>query len=273
MTITPTVIPVGSPSTRRRAADVIRFEWTKLRTVASTWWILVSVAVATIAIGTVVSYATVAQWHTLTPAERATLDPVFRGLTGLFFGQLAVGVLGVLAVTAEYSTGMIRSTLAAVPNRRAVLAGKALTVAVPVFVVSTAAVLVAFAVSQAVFATKNAGVSIGSPGALRAVIGGGLYLTALALLGVGLGAVIRHTAGAISAFVGLVLVVPTITGFLPSPWGRDISKFMPADAGQSLLSLHTNANSLSPWAGFAVLCGWTALALGAAAVLITRRDA
>lgn len=273
MTATATTLPFASPSLRRHAMDVLRFEWTKLRTLASTRWILASVVVATIVIGVAVSYATVARWNTLTFAQRTALDPVFQSLTGLIFGQLAVGVLGVLAVTAEYSTGTIRSTLAAVPHRRAVLAAKAAAIAVPVFVVSTAATLVAFWASQAIFATKNAGVSLGAPGALRAVIGGGLYLTALALLAVGLGAVIRHTAGAISAFVGLVLVVPIVTGYLPNPWGKDISKFMPSDAGQALLSLHTNANSLSPWTGFAVLCGWTALALGAAAWLIARRDA
>lgn len=270
---TATPISFDAPSLRGRTADVLRFEWVKLRTLASTRWILCSVVVATIAIGTLVSYATIARWSTMTAADRANLDPAFRSLTGLFFGQLVVGVLGVLAVTSEYSTGMIRSTLAAVPRRRAILAAKAVTVAVPVFLVSTGATLSAFSASQAIFLTKHAGISITAPGALRAVLGGGLYLTVLALLAVGLGAVIRHTAGAISAFVGLVLVMPTITSFLPNPFGRDIGKVMPSNAGQALLSLHTNANSLSPWVGFGVLWAWAVVALGAAAWLITRRDA
>jgi ABC-type transport system involved in multi-copper enzyme maturation permease subunit len=214
----------------------------------------------------------VARWGSLTATERATLDPVFRSLTGLFFGQLAVGVLGTLAVTSEYTTGMIRSTFAAIPRRRDVLTTKAVAVAAPVFVIATVATATAFLASQAIFASKGVGISLWTTAGMRAVLGGGLYLTVLALLAVGLGAIIRHTAGAISSFVGLVLVVPTITGFLPNPWGRDISEFMPSNAGQAVLSLHASANTLTPWTGFAVMCGWAALALGAAMWLVTRRD-
>jgi ABC-2 type transport system permease protein len=259
--------------TRRPSGDALKFEWTKLRTLRSTWSILAAVVAVTIGVGIIVSSATVADWNNLTGAERTALDTTFRSLTGLFFGQLVVGVLGVLAVTSEYATGMIRSTLAAIPHRRLVLAAKAVAVAVPVFVASTVACLVAFLAGQAIFATKHAGVSLFAPGELRAVIGGGLLLTVLALLAVGLGGIVRRTAGAITTFAGLVLVLPTLVGFLPNPWGRDISKFLPSDAGQSLLNLHGNANTLSPWTGFAVLCAWAALALGGAAWLMTHRDA
>jgi hypothetical protein len=273
MTNAPTIPVTAIPVRRNRIEDALRFEWIKLRTVSSTGWILASVLTATIVVGITVSYAMVARWDSLTATERVTLDPVFRSLTGLFFGQLAVGVLGVLAVTSEYTTGMIRSTFAAIPHRRYVIAAKAAIVAAPVFVVSTIATLIAFLAGQAIFASKGGGISLWSSAGLRAVIGGGLYLTVLALLAVGLGAIIRHTAGAISSFVGLVLVIPTIVAFLPNPWGRDISEYMPSDAGQALLSLHPSTSALAPWTGFAVLCGWAALALATATWLVTRRDA
>jgi hypothetical protein len=105
------------------------------------------------------------------------------------------------------------------------------------------------------------------------VLGGGLYLTVLGLLGIGLGTVLRRSAGAISAFVGLVLVAPTVIRTLPSPWGPDIAKFLPSEAGQALLSVHPSSGQLSPWVGFAVLCAWAVAALALGSWLISRRDA
>jgi ABC-2 type transport system permease protein len=255
-----------------RASNVVRSEWTKLRTVNSTWWLLGSVLVGTVAIGILVSAAVAARWDTMSAADRIGFDPTFRSLTGLFFAQLAVGVLGVLAITSEYGSGMIRSTLAAVPRRRAVLAGKSLAVAVSVLAVGTAACVAAFLAGQAIFSTKGIGVSLGAPGELGAVLGGGLYLAALALLALGLGGIFRHTAAAIFGFVLLVLVLPYLVSPLPAPFGRDIAQYLPSEAGQAILNVHTTANSLPPWTGFGVLCAWTVLALGAAAWLITRRD-
>jgi ABC-2 type transport system permease protein len=257
-----------------RPVDVIRSEWAKLRSLRSTWWVLIAVVASAIGIGCLVSAATAARWGQLTAAQRAGFDPTFRSLTGLFFGQLAVGVLGVVAITSEYATGLIRSTLAAVPRRRVVLAAKAVAVTVPVLVVGAVACTAAFLAGQAILGTKGAGVSLGAPGELRVVVfGGALYLTLLALLAFGLGAILRTTAGGISAFVGLVLVLPVLISPLPSPWGRDIAEYLPSEAGQAMLNVHASANSLPPWIGFAVLAGWAAAAVAASLWLVTRRDA
>lgn len=257
----------------QRIADAVRFEWTKLRTVRSTWWSLLTVFAGTIAVGAVVSAAVADRWNTMSLSDRAQFDPTFRSLTGLFLGQLAVGVLGVLAVTSEYATGMIRTTLTAVPRRRVVLGAKALVLAAPVLVVSTVASFSAFLICQAILGTKSAGVSLFAPGEIRAVFGGGLYLTVLALFALGLGVLFRHTASAISAFVGLVLVLPVVVGPLPNPWGRDISKYLPADAGQAILNIHPTPGSLAPWTGFALLCLWAMATMGVAGWFVTRRDA
>ena len=186
---------------------------------------------------------------------------------------MAIGVLGALVITAEYSTGMIRSTFAAVPQRVSVLAAKAITFFGVALVVGTAACVTAFLGGQAIFAGKGIGVSLGAANELRAVLGGGVFLALLGLLALGIGAIVRHTAGAIAAFVGLILVAPALVGALPSPWSGNIAKFLPANAGQTLISVHTSAGQLSPWAALAVLVGWVAVSLGTAAVLICRRDA
>jgi ABC-2 type transport system permease protein len=186
----------------------------------------------------------------------------------------------VLVITSEHSSGMIRSTFAAVPQRRRVFAAKATALLVATFVVSTVSSAAAILVGQAILSAKGAGVSITDASALRAVGGGGLYLTVLlshgaALLGLGLGAIFRHTAAAITAFIGLVLVLPTLVAPLPSPWGHDIAQWLPANAGQAFLSTNQSAGAveLHPWVGFAAVCAWAAAALGLAAWLMTRRDA
>jgi hypothetical protein len=227
----------------------------------------------TIAISVLICEAIVSRWDQMSAIDHASFDPTFRSLTGLFIGQIAIGVLGVLAITSEYATGMIRSTLAATPARRLVLAAKGVALAAPALVVSTIACVVAFLTGQAIFAAKGIGVSITAPGELRAVIGGGLYLAVMALFALGLGAVFRRTAGAMTAFIGLVLVAPVIVGAFPKPWGPDIEKYLPANAGQAILNIHATNGSLSPWPGFAVLSLWAAAALGLGAWLITHRDA
>ena len=274
-TLTPTMAPTptGGVATSK-LGDVLRCERTKFRTVASSWWTLLTVLVGTVAIGLITCWAVVAHWDQMSLAEKATLDPTFKSLIGLFIGQVAVGILGALAITSEYATGMIRTTFAAVPRRRAVLAAKAAALVVPAFVVSTVGCVLAFLSGQAILNTKSAGVSLTDPTVLRAVLGGGLYLTLLALFGLGLGAIFRRTAGAIAAFIGLVLVLPVVFLQLPSPlW--DYAKYLPANAGQALFSVKPAVGSaqLAPWAGFAVLCAWAAAALGIAAWRITRRDA
>jgi hypothetical protein len=257
----------------RGPLDTLRAEWTKLRTVRSSWYCLLIVVAGSIALGCIVCAAIAGHWDQMSAHDRATFDPTFRSLTGLLIGQLAVGVLGVLTITAEYSSGMIRSTLAAVPRRREVLAAKAAVLLPVVLVVGTAACVSSFVAGQAILSSKGIGVSLAQAAERRAVLSGGLYLAALALLGLGLGTVFRRTAAGLSAFVGLVLVAPTVIRTLPAPWGSDIAKFLPSEAAQALVSVRPASGQLAPWTGFAVLCAWAAAALALGALLITRRDA
>jgi len=271
---TPTRLPArgcdpGAPG----PTDVVHAEWTKLRTVRSTWWALLIVLVGTVGIGALVCGAIAARWPHMSAADKAVFDPTFRSLTGLVLAQLTVGVLGCLAISAEYSSGMVRTTLAAVPRRARVLTAKVVALAPAVLVVGTVACVGAFLAGQAALTTTGVGVPLSNTTALRAVLGGGLYLTALALLGLGLGTICRRSAAAISSFVGLVLVAPTVVRTLPSPWGTDIVKFLPSEAGQALVTVRPSPGQLGPWAGFVVLCLWAGAAVALGAWLLSRRDA
>ena len=260
---------LGVPGRR----DVFAAEWTKLRTIRSTWWVLLTVLLGTVGIGALVCGAVAARWGHMSAADKAAFDPTVRSLTGVFLAQLAVGVLGCLTITAEYSSGMIRTTLAAVPRRLRVLVAKGVAL-VPVTVVfATVACVAAFLVGQAALSSTGVGVSLADATELRAVLGGGLYLTVLALFGLGLGTAFRRSAAAISSFVGLLLVAPAVIRPLPSPWGTDIAKFLPSEAGQALLSVRQSSGQLAPWTGFGVLCLWAVASLALGAWLLARRDA
>ena len=173
--------------------------------------------VLTVGIGVLATVMPAVRWHSLDAGFRLTFDPVRQSLTGLLFGQLALGVLGALVVSAEYGTGTIRATLTAAPRRPLILLGKVLVFGTVALVVSELLMFATFFIGQAILASSPAPhATLGQPGVLRAVIGGGLYLTILALLAMGLAAIIRHTAGAISAFVTVLLIVPLILQALPS---------------------------------------------------------
>jgi ABC-type transport system involved in multi-copper enzyme maturation permease subunit len=188
-------------------------------------------------------------------------------------GQLAIGVLGVLVITSEYSSGVIRASLLAVPRRIPVLAAKAVVFAVLLLVVTEIVAFCSFFVGSAIL-HAHVPVSLSGPGVTRAVAGAGLYLTVLGLLALAIGTMIRHTAGAISTIIGIVFVLPILTGLLPSSWGAHINAYLPEQAGTLITHTHEQSGDLlSPWQGFGVLCIWTVLALAAAAYLLERRDA
>lgn len=263
--------PLGA---RPGFVDAVRSEWTKFRTVRSTWWTLVAVAAVTIGLGYAVSAAVTARWDRMSLVQRLTFNPTTRSLTGLFLAELIIGVLGVLVITSEYSTGMIRSTLAAFPHRRQVLVAKASVLVLPVFLVGAVSALAAFLGGQAIFSKKGIGVSLTAPGEWRAIVGAGIVLTLEALFALGLGTVVRHTAGAIAAYVGFLLVAPLILSALPDPWGRDLEEYFPLSAGQAFMRVgHTSRDLLPAGSGLAVLCGWAVLALALGAWFISRRDA
>lgn len=265
--------PPAQPSFARVFRAVARAEWTKMRSVRSTTLALLAAVALAVGFGALVGVTQMNSWDSVDAAERARFDPTSFSLSGLFLAQIAIGVLGVLLISSEYATGQIRATLAATPQRSTVLAAKATTFIVVVLGVGLVASFSAFGIGQAIFAGKGLGASLADPGVLRAVIGGALYLTAVGVLGLGLGTIIRRTAGAVSALVGLLLVVPIITGFLPASWNESFGKYLPARAGMALFNVAPDPTSLSPWAGFTVLLGYTALALVAGGILLARRDA
>jgi hypothetical protein len=185
---------------------------------------------------------------------------------------IAVAVLGVLAFTSEYSTGLIRVTFAAAPRRRAVLAAKATVLAAVTLTVGEAVAFASFGLDQAVLAGHHQGVSLGHPGVPGAVLCAGLLLCVCTLLGLALGAIVRHTAGGIAATIA-VIVVPAILALLPSPWNGRIGRFTLLEAAGQVTALHPAADLFSPAWSLLVLLAWPGIALAAAAVLITQRDA
>jgi ABC-2 type transport system permease protein len=192
---------------------------------------------------------------------------------GVGLGQLAICVLGALVITTEYSTGVIRASLLAVPRRLPVLAAKVAVFAVLVLVVTEIVAFCSFFLGSTILHAHVA-VSLSDSGVARAVAGAGLYLTVLGLFAMSIGTLIRHTAGAISTVIGVVLVLPILSGLLPGSWGAHVNAYLPEQAGT--LITHTREQSgdlLSPWQGFGVLCLWTVLLLAVAAYLLNRRDA
>jgi ABC-2 type transport system permease protein len=250
-----------------------RAEWTKLRSVRSTVWSLLVTVVITIGLGALIDLARISRWDHLSPDELRTFDPTGFSLSGIFLAQLAVGVLGVIVISSEYSTGQIRATIGAVPQRRMVLAAKAAVFTAVVLVIGLVTCFVAFFIGQAMFASKHAQATLSDPGVLRAVIGGALYLAAIGLLAVGLGTILRRTAGGIATLVGILLVLPILAGFLPSPWNDDVSKLLPGQGTSIFQITARTSGNLPAWAGLGVLCAWAAVSLVVGAVLLSRRDA
>jgi ABC-2 type transport system permease protein len=256
--------------------DAARSEWIKLQTVRSTYWTLLAAAAGMVGFGALLTVAYVRHYHSASPAARAAFDPAAYSLSGFFVAQLAIGVLGVVVMTSEYATGSIRSTLAAVPQRFTVLAAKATVFGIVAAVSGILSSAVAFATGQAILARKGLEAHIGDPGVLRPVVGGGLYLAVLGLLALGLGTLIRRTAGAIATVVGLVLILPVLVQGLPAPWQVHITKYLPSVAGQAVIGRTKFAppgHLLPPWTGFALFCAYAAAALIAAAFTLNRRDA
>ncbi len=252
--------------------SVAQMEWLKLRSVRSTAWVLLVFAAGMI--GLAILVMTHQHWTTMSPADRASFDPTNYSFAGLAIGQLALGVLGALAITTEFSSGMIRATLAAVPRRPLLVAAKAAVLGAVTLVVGEIFAFGAFAVGEAALRAPAPHATLGQPGVLRAVLMAGAYPALIALTGLGLGAVIRHTAGAISAVVGLLFVLPLILVPLGTSIQNSVGQFMPMlIAENSLTAVKPVAHSLSPGAGFGMLCLYALTALAAGGWALARRDA
>lgn len=279
MTAATQAAPAPAPEARSRTVPVhpvnqvrvLNSEWIKMRSLRSTAYTLLAAVVAMIAVGCLVGWATNAHWSSMRPEELAGFEPVSRSLAGVNLAQLAVGVLGVLLISGEYATGMIRATFAAVPTRLPVIWAKAALYAVVTFVLMLVSTVLAFLGGQHFLASH--GTSLSAPHALRAVIAVAGYLTLVGMLAVALGFIVRSTAGGIATLFGLLLVLPGIGQVLPTSWQVHTLPYLPSNAGASMYSIRLDPSALSPGMGLAVLCGWVVLALAAAAVLVRRRDA
>ena len=252
-------------------ARVLRSEWTKLRTQPSTFWALLATMILITGFG--IGYSLLRVARPPHGAALASVDPAAVSLSGVLLAQIAAGVLGVLLVTSEYATGLIRSTLAAVPRRLPVLWGKAALAAAATLAVSLPAAFAAFLAGQSILARQHLSVGLSQPGVARAVPVTALYLAVAALLGLGLGALLRSTAGAIAALFGVLFAVQLVVGFLPGSWADDVGKYVPATAGQAVTTVHPDpVSSLSPWTGLGVFCLYAAVLFGLAALRMRRGD-
>jgi ABC-2 type transport system permease protein len=252
-------------------AGALRSEFTKIRSVRSTYWTLLAMFVVVVGFGALASFGASHGPH------GPFFDPTRQSLAGLYIGQLIIGVLGVLVISSEYSTGMIRTTLTTNPHRGMMIAAKGVVFTVVAFVTSLITAFVAFFVGQAIMSSDHISTTISSPNVLRAVIGGALFLTACGVLAFGLGLLLRHSAAGISATVGLLFVVTILVSFLPQTWQNHVDKWVPALAGGQLWMTSPqppgNAPMFGPWTSFAVLCGYAAIAVAAGAILFRKRDA
>ena len=272
--ITPTAPTTIAPAARPARSGhyhwrgVLRSEWTKMCSVRSTTWSLVVMFLLSIGIGILATATEASRWSHASVADRLLFDPTSLSLTGLLFGQLCIGVLGVIVMSSEYGTGTIRATLAAVPNRPFTALA---------LVVGEINSFLSFYIGQGFLSGSAPQATFGQPGVLRAVIGGGLYIAVLGLFAMGLATVIRHTAGAITAFAAVLLILPLISQALPSSINDVIARYLPANIGVVMMTVHSGFRSdapmFSPWAGFAVLFGYAAVAMVVGGWLMARRDA
>ena len=275
---TPPVRTHAITAARTTTPRVIRSEWIKMRTLRSTWLTIGGILFALVAFGLISALTASGQVEVTAgeggPPAFAGTDPVSTVLSGANFAVLIVAVLGAIVGAREYSTGMIRTTLAAVPKRLPVLWGKLATFVGVLAPVSLVGVLVSFFAGMAILDAGGAAtVSWSDDGVARAVIGTAVYLVGLGVIGVAVGVMMRSTAGAIGTVIGAVLFVPTLaSALLPDSWDG-VLKYLPSNAGQAFTSLNPGDTLLSPGAGMAVFAGWVVLAIVGAAIALKRRDA
>jgi ABC-type transport system involved in multi-copper enzyme maturation permease subunit len=253
---------------------LLRAEWTKIRSVRSTAWSLVLLVVAGIGLNTLVVGLAIANWNTTSASTKASYaaDPTGFLAAAVGLAQIPLCVLGAMVITSEYSTGMIRSSVLAVPRRVPMLAAKAAVFGALAFVVGQLVGFGSYLIAQAIIG-HHLPESLGDLSTLRAVFGVGLYLAVLGLFSFAIGALVRHTGAAITIAVGFVVVVSQLAGLLPGSIGHHIQDYLPSNAGLMITRAHQEAgNLLSPWQGFGVMCIWTVALLGAATYALKHRD-
>jgi ABC-2 type transport system permease protein len=261
--------PSGGRVTQLR---VIRSEWTKFRSLRSTRYTLLATVGLTVGLALVAAILVISQWGTMTAANKATFQPLNVSLVGANIGVMVIGVLGVLMMTSEYSTGLVSSTFAAVPRRLPVLWGKAAVYSIIALSVTVPAMLIAFFGTQAILSGNHVQIDFGQSGVARAVLGSALYLTIGGLLGIGLGGIFRSTAAAVTTLTVILFVLPVLVFILPASLSNTISPYLPGNAGQAIMNIAPQAHSLAPWVGLGVFAAYALASIAAAAVLLVRRD-
>jgi hypothetical protein len=266
---------VVRPEYRVTGLRVLRSEWAKLWSLRSTWITLGLALLFLVAFGLIGAAQYKSRISSGEPmrGDFADSTAVSLSLFGTNFAQLALGVLGVLVTAGEYSTGMIRSTLAAVPRRLPVLWSKATVFGIVALVAGTVGALVTFLFASGIVSGTDAAMSFSDAGVVRSLLGAGLYLGLVGVIGAALGALLRSVAGGISVLVGALMLIPGLISLLPSSWQDNISPYLPSNAGESMFALTHDATTLSPAAGLLVFLGWTVLALAGAAYRLVRSDA
>ncbi len=253
--------------------SVTRAEWIKFRTVRSTLMGYVVTVVLTLGLGALITTAIRSHWQTMDPLRRLAFDPVATSLGGTLFAQFAVGVIGILFITSEYSSGSIRTTLAATPRRIQLAAAKVAVLVSVTLVVAEVVVFAAFLMGQRIYQGVVPTASLTSSAVLRSVVLAGIYLTLLAALGFGLGLILRQQSAAISVFTSLLLIVPIIVFVLPQDWQTSITRYEPSSLGHAMMSAVSQPDMFGPWAATLVLVGYVALVLVVGVALLVRRDA
>jgi ABC-type transport system involved in multi-copper enzyme maturation permease subunit len=262
-----------APSGKAGFTGALRSEWTKIRSVRSTMWTLGSAILVTVGISVLGNWGQ-ANHTDLTAAQLAQKDLIQRTLFGIILGQLIMVVFGAMAITSEYSTGMIRTSLTAQPRRRSVFWAKLLVVTAVAFVVGEVISFASFLIDSGFWRAKGVSLTLSSPHAMQAVVGGGLYLAGSAVLAFGLGAILRHTAGAITSGVGLLFVITILTNFLPENWQNHLDKWLPFNSGGQVWSTqHVAGTDLGAWTGFGVFMIYGAVAVLLGAWIFRKRDA
>ena len=262
------------PTHRPGFTDLTRSEWTKLKTLRSTWWSLGAMIVLSVAFSIVACVVETHDYLTMDPQTRAEYRQDTIGLIlqpGVEFACLAVGVLGVMLIASEYSTGMIRATTLAAPKRTSALLAKAASFAALVFVVSELVAIPCFFIGAAI-TSKHASVSITDPTNIRAILAFGFYMAAIGVISLSVGTLVRHTAAGISLVLAMQFVLPGVLSLIPGSTGQHLANALPFGANVIMGSGHDPSNVYTPLQGLLILLTWTIVLGGAALATIKRRD-
>jgi ABC-2 type transport system permease protein len=258
------------PGTRPGFSSTLQSEWIKFWSVRSTTWSAVMLFVLGAGL-TALICATNAEWLASSEADESPGSFITFGMT---FAQITAVVLGTLAVTAEYGTGMIRATLAATPRRGSVLAAKALVLTGTLFVLGTVTAFAGYFAGNWFLDREGIGLALTDDGVLRSMVGSGLYMAGLGLFAAAVGLLLRHTAAALSAVLALVFVVGNMAFLLPGAWGEWTAKLMPGNAGSPIAApVPFNPELMAPWTGFAVFTAEVLAVLAVGWLVFSRRDA